>query len=82
MDSNDGRPIGVPHMTQFDYEKWLARYSTPDEIQKAANNCHAWIDSCNKGYNPLERVRGVEHWQYRLELLRTKALIMGISLEK
>lgn len=81
MDSNDGRPIGVPRMST-DYETWLAHYNTEEEIQKAVDNCHAWIYACHQGTNPLDRVRGIEHWQHRLQLLRTKALIMGITLEE
>lgn len=79
MDSNDGRPIGVPRMST-DYETWLAHYNTPEEIQKAVANCRSWILSCEMQTNPLDRVRRAEHWRERLRLLRTKALIMGITL--
>lgn len=80
VNADDGRPIGVPRMST-DYDEWLAYYNTPEEIQQAANNCHLWIDACEKGTNPLDRVRGIKHWEHRLTLLRTKALLMGITLE-
>ncbi len=72
MHNEGDKPI--PRMST-DLETWLAHYNTEDEILRAALNCQSWILSCE-----MHSTSRAEHWRERLRLLRTKALLMGISL--
>jgi len=80
MDSLQGRPIGLRSDT--DAAKYLARHTNAAEIRAGLSNAYSWLYSMRQRKDPDERERGIRHWEHRIRLLKTKALLQGITLEE
>ena len=66
-----------------DNEEWLARcHNTRQGLSSALYNATDWLEIMQQAKCPAEeRERGIALWQHRVNLLQTKALLMGIQLE-
>ncbi len=78
MGSEAWRPIGVPSQ---DDQQWLARFATEQELRAAYLNATNWLSVMESGRAGHPREQGIRHWRHRIQLLKSKALLMGIQLE-